>query len=185
MSRIFRYILRHDGGMAPCVKRGWLTLATCKPRIRASAKVGEWVIGCRPRPEPRGLVVWAGRVARSVEVGDYQREYSWRTDAIYRAKEGGGFERLCPEYHPTADGFRKDTSAPVLIFDRKATWYFGDEACKLPKCLMHLAASGRPDRVNGVTEEDCAALETWLRSIATPGIHGTPRDMSPKKRCRC
>ena len=96
MTRIFRYILQHDTGMAPCIDRGLLSLATCKPKIRAGARVGEWVIGFRPSPAPRGLVVWAGRVAQSLEVGDYERKYRGRSDAVYRAKVGGGYNRLQP-----------------------------------------------------------------------------------------
>ena len=34
MTRIFRYILRNDTGMAPCTDRGLVSLATCKPKIR-------------------------------------------------------------------------------------------------------------------------------------------------------
>jgi hypothetical protein len=62
MTRILRYILQHDTGMAPCVDNGLVSLATCKPKIRAGARSGEWVIGFRPSPAPRGLMVWAGRV---------------------------------------------------------------------------------------------------------------------------
>ena len=64
MTRILRYILQHDSGMAPCIDSGLVSLATCKPKIRASAKRGEWVIGFRPSPAPRGLVVWAGLLGK-------------------------------------------------------------------------------------------------------------------------
>lgn len=186
MTRILRYILQHDTGMAPCVDGGLVSLATCKPKIRAGAKPGEWVIGCRPSPAPRGLVVWAGRVAHSVEVGEYERQNRGRSDAVYRTKPGGGFKRLRPDYHPGEDEFRKDTSGPVLVFDRDATWYFGREPHMLPEHLMHLAAGGRGHRVSGLNEGDAAALRAWLESIALPGVHGAPRDASPiKSRRRC
>jgi len=169
MTRILRYILQHDTSMAPCIDRGLVSLATCKPKIRASAKPGEWVVGFRPSPAPRGIVVWAGRVAHNVAVGDYERQHRGRSDAVYRAKRGGGFKRLRPDYHPEDDEFRKDTSAPVLIFDPDATWYFGVEPHMLPGKLIHLAAGGRGHRVNGVNEGDAAELQSWLSSIAAPG----------------
>jgi hypothetical protein len=173
MSKIFRYILKSDAGMAPCIDRGLVTLAICKPQIRRGARKDDWVIGFRPLPDSRGLVVWAGRVADSKPVGAYQRRYPNRRDAIYREKENGTFERLLPKYHE--GDFHKDIAAPVLIFDRKATWYFGDKARPFPKALMHLAATGRPTRVHGVRVGDFELLAKWLQHSA-PGIHGKPLD---------
>lgn len=185
MTRILRYILQHDSGMAPCIDGGLVSLATCKPKIRASAKRGEWVIGFRPSPAPRGLVVWAGRVACSVAVGEYECQHRGRKDAVYLLKPDGQYKRLNPYYHQTPDQFRKDTTAPVLIFNKLATWYFGREPHMMPDHLMHLAAGGRGHRVNGVNEGDAAALESWLASIALPDIHGKPRDGVPAKPRRC
>jgi hypothetical protein len=181
MTRILRYILQHDTGMAPCVDNGLVSLATCKPKIRAGARSGEWVIGFRPSPAPRGLVVWAGRVAHSVGVGEYERQYRGRSDAVYRAKPGGGFKRLWPDYHPGQDEFWKDVSSPVLVFDPDATWYFGREPYMLPEHLTHLAAGGRGHRVNGVNDGDAAELQAWLASLGPPGVHGVPRDGTPKR----
>jgi hypothetical protein len=185
VTRIIRYILQHDTGMAPCVDDGLVSLATCKPQIRTGAKRGEWVIGFRPGRASRGLVVWAGRVADIVGVGEYERQHRGRSDAVYRTKPDGGFKRLRPDYHPGEDEFRKDTSAPVLVFDRDATWYFGRQAQMLPEHLMHLAAGGRGHRVSGVDQEDAAALEAWLASIAQPGVYGVPRDGCPTKPRSC
>ena len=185
MTRILRYILQVDKGMAPCVDNGLVSLATCKPKIRASAKAGEWVAGFRPRPDDRGLLVWAGRVADILDVAEYERRYRGRSDAVYRAMAGGGFKRLRPDYHPGEDEFRKDTSAPVLFFDREATWYFGREPRMLPESLMHLAAAGRGHRVSGVDDGDAAALRAWLTSLGPPGVQGRPSDGSPIMRGRC
>lgn len=190
MTRILRYILQHDSGMAPCIDNRMVSLATCKPKIRASTKPGEWVVGFRPSPAPRGLVVWAGRIAECIDVGEYERLHSCkrrggRADAIYRELPSGGFERLRPHYHPGPDELRKDTSAPVLIFDPKATWYFGCEPQMMPGNLMHLAAGGRGHRVNGTNEVDADALQSWLASVAPPGVHNSPRDGVPKKPRHC
>jgi len=175
MTRIFRYILVTDSGMAPCIDRGRVSLATCKPKIRADAQPGDWVIGFYPKPEPRGLVAWAGRVSRCVEIGDYKAEFRGRSDAIYRPKRNGEFKRLRPDYHPESDSIRKDLSAPVLVFDPAGTWYFGDRPRMLPKRLLALAAKGRGHCVNGTVDGDLEALQTWLMKNAPPGIYGSPR----------
>lgn len=179
-----RYILRHDTGIAPCVDDGLLTLATCKPTIRRTARAGDWVMGYRPSPAPRGLVVWAGRVSEVIDVGDYERRHRGRLDAIYRAKASSGFERLRPDYHSEEREFRKDTSAPVLVFDRDATWYFGAEPRMMPEHLMHLAGAGRGHRVGGVNDGDPTALQAWLETIGSPGIHEAPGNSSPLKPSR-
>jgi hypothetical protein len=62
MTRILRYILETDNGMAPCIDGGLVTLATCKPIIRRSARPGDWVLGFYPSPFERGMLAWAGRV---------------------------------------------------------------------------------------------------------------------------
>jgi hypothetical protein len=80
-----------------------------------------------PEPGPAWPYGMGGASAHSLEVGDYERQYRGRSDALYRAKPGGGFKRLWPDYHPGQDEFWKDVRSPVLVFDPDATWYFGRE----------------------------------------------------------
>ena len=175
--RIFRYILRYDSGMAPCVDNKLVTLATCKPQIRRSAKQGDWVAGFLPRPHERGWLAFAGRVAEVVPVGEYEKRFAGRRrDAIYRQNADGSFKRLLPEYHDNPKDFAKDVSAPVLLFDKRSTWYFGDRPRYLPKELVHMAAAGRAYRVNGAGEPEIARLERWLRGKEKSGQHGIPRN---------
>lgn len=49
MPRIFRYVVRYDSGVAPRPFDGYCSLAICKPKIRANAIVGDWIIGFRTR----------------------------------------------------------------------------------------------------------------------------------------
>lgn len=177
MTRIFRYILQTDTGMAPCIDSGLVSLAICKPKIRASAKIGDWVIGFYARPAPRGLVTWAGRISDQLDTGRYESTFRGRSDAVYRQQRDGTFKRLRPDYHSGADEIRKDLSAPSLIFDQNATWYFGDQPKVLPHELMHLAAGGQGHRVNARIEGDLQALQIWLTSIGSPGVHGKPRHL--------
>jgi hypothetical protein len=186
MSRIYRYKLVTDSGMAPCPDDGMVSLATCKPGIRAGAGEGDWVIGFYPQPERPGVVAWAGRVVRSIPVGDYEREFRGRPDAVYRQNPDGSFKRLRPDYHPGLAQYRRDTLSPVLIFDRAASWYFGDNPRILPTQLMHLAATARNYQVNGTNVDDADLLETWLRSEAPSGFRGNsrhPPDPSLSRKC--
>jgi len=39
------YVVNSDSGFAPHVNNGMISLATCKPMVRSSSKVGDWVVG--------------------------------------------------------------------------------------------------------------------------------------------
>jgi hypothetical protein len=45
MPRLFTYLMTHDSGFAPNPFHGTLTLATCKPGIRKTKDVGDWIAG--------------------------------------------------------------------------------------------------------------------------------------------
>lgn len=177
MSRFFRYILVTDNGTAPSIDEKLLSLATCKPAIRRSAKPGDWVAGFMPRPFERGLVVYAGRVARKFEWTDYAQIYPGRRDAVYAMDAAGGFTRLNPSYHAAPGLMEKDLSGPVLVFEKKSCWYFGCAPVALPAELGHVAPSGKGHRVNGAKPADIVAFEGWLREGWEPGAHAPPRHL--------
>lgn len=175
MTRLYRYVHVSDDGRAPCIDKRRLTLATCKPAIRRTAQIGDWVMGFYPSPAPAGTLSWAGRVARIIAHGDFEAEFSGRADAAYRRSENGAMIRLYPDYHPDPRDMAKDLSGPALVFDARGVWYFGDSPVALPPALQHLAACGQGHRVNGVGPGDPAALEDWLTALSPPGFHGRPR----------
>ena len=43
--RLFAYKMTHDTGFAPNPFWGYLTLATCKPKLRQHKRPGDWVAG--------------------------------------------------------------------------------------------------------------------------------------------
>ena len=173
---IYRYIITADTGMAPAIDDALLSLATCKPQIRKSAQPGDWVVACRGSPAPPGLVAWAARIERKVGIGPYEREYRGRSDAVYRERPDGSYERLRPDYHDSPEQQRKDLSGPALIFARQASWYFGDRPQLLSDHLQHLAPRGQGHRVNGTLAPDERALIDWLLSLGPPGLRGRPPD---------
>jgi len=44
--KLHTYVVRYDSGFAPNPFYGYCTLATCKPPIRKSAAVEDWIVGC-------------------------------------------------------------------------------------------------------------------------------------------
>ncbi|WP_166037180.1 hypothetical protein [Sphingosinicella sp. YJ22] len=187
MTRIFRYILVHDHGLAPCPANGLVTLATCKPSIRRSAAVGDWVLGFRPGSLERGLLLWGGRVGQVMDHGEYERRHRGRPDALYHERPDGGYDRLDPDYHPSEAEKARDLSGPVLIFDPLVSRHLGGRPLPLPESLMHLAAAGRGHRVNGVVDGDVERLGHWFSSEVVPrGMHqqgASTRARTTRRRC--
>jgi hypothetical protein len=177
MTRIYRYVLAYDLGMAPNPRRGLITLATCKPELRKTARIGDWVIGNFPAPKNE-VVAWAGKIARSLPIEQYAAEYPARHDALYQLGADGRLHRIPgkhPWYHRDADQQHKDQKGFVLVFEKDRSWYFGGNGRVLPPELHQLAARGQGHRVNQRQLGDLAALEAWLADQAPPGIHGEPR----------
>jgi hypothetical protein len=177
MTRIYRYVLAHDRGMAPNPRRGLITLATCKPELRKTAQAGDWVIGNFPAPNNE-VVAWVGKIERSLPIAQYALEYPARHDALYARGSGELLRRIPGKhswYHDDADQQRKDIKGSVLVFEKGQSWYFGGNGRSLPPELHHLAARGQGHRINQRQEGDLAALEAWLADQGPPGIHGEPR----------
>ena len=68
MPTLYTYVMPYDGGSAPNPYWGICTLVICKPKIRLSAQVGDWVVGTgsiRARVTDREFRDMSGRVERS------------------------------------------------------------------------------------------------------------------------
>ena len=59
MGRAFSYVVKRDYGFAPNPFYGVLTLATCKPNIRKSADVGDFIIGNADNSHDNKLIYMA------------------------------------------------------------------------------------------------------------------------------
>src|SRR5690242_837631 len=75
MPTLFSYCIPYDDGAAPNPFWGLCTLAICKPRIRKSAKIEDWVVGTgsvnSPIGDISGRVVYAMRVTQKMTMEDY------------------------------------------------------------------------------------------------------------------
>jgi hypothetical protein len=86
MANIYFYKMTTDCGAAPCVDKGKLSLAICKPSIRKRASAGDSIFGfgCQALGEK---LIYAARIAKVIEDGHYYDDgsaYVDRLDCIYR-----------------------------------------------------------------------------------------------------
>ena len=154
MSSIFIYVVDRDFGFAPNPFHGMCTLATCKPRIRRAAKIGDWVIGVGgTRLNATGRCIFAMKVTRKIDFNRYWNEVEYRDkrpvrngslkmmvgDNIYHSVEGKWIQ--LDSHHSHLDGTQndhnvvKDTSADcVLVSDH--FYYFGKSSFLIPAGVL-------------------------------------------------
>lgn len=202
MSRsLFSYVVRYDSGFAPNPFYGFCTLATCKPLIRKTANIGDWVVGTASAGAPvnrGGHLVYAMRVDETVTTEDYWNDprfedkkpnqySSWKAasgDNIYFPSAGGNWGQL-HSYHSTEDGAQRsdhtarDTGVPRILVSQNFV-YFGGEGPKLPARFleggeMNLMRARR-NYQREQDEEVISSFEDWLSSLDQSGFRGKPWD---------
>lgn len=157
---LLSYVVRYDSGFAPNPFYGYCTLATCKPPIRQSAAVGDWILGCGSAAKGvnlGGRLVYAMRVTEALSTAEYwadprfsskkpQRRGSRKQscgDNIYFPHLDGQSWGQLDSFHSRPDGtvnpdhVARDTGVQrILISDDYV--YFGADAPKIPPALRDL-----------------------------------------------
>lgn len=184
---IFRYVVRYDGGSAPRPYGGICTLAICKPMIRRTATVGDWIIGVRSKAPDR--VVYVMQVS---EVLPFDRYWS---DTRFKNRRAGASPVPDNIYLPNAHGELVQESNPIHGQDETRTdlsgrnvligkrfWYFGAESPMLPTDLIHLVPYPRGHSLHvNRRDGDVQNLELWLAGWPC-GIHGIPIEATEELR---
>jgi hypothetical protein len=114
MAKIYFYKLTHDGGGAPCVERGVLSLAICKPKIRVGAEPGDVIFGYTANSlDPSNRLLYIAKVCDKARHGEYfrLRKYSGRGDCIYKMS-GDRFEWKKTALHHGPDDLVHDLGSP-------------------------------------------------------------------------
>lgn len=184
MARGLSYIITRDYGFAPNPFHGVLTLATCKPRIRASAQVGDYLIGNSPKNSGNKLIY----MAKVDEITTFDKY--WK-DARFQCKKpvmNGSFKTLYGDnvyhrvdgewiqansHHSMADGsvnlsnLERDTGTTDRVLICNEFFYLGqamiDIHDKFPNCIHTNIGH------HAVPEEDCIALWHYLEGLFSDG----------------
>src|SRR5580658_5739122 len=137
--RLYSYVVARDYGFAPNPFFGVCTLATCKPRIRSVAQVGDWVVGSGWKRRSReNHLVYVMRVTGAMTFQEYWNDPRVQVkkpnlrgskkqafgDNIYSRNANGKNWCQANSHHSLTDGsqnqsnIRADTSANrVLVSD--------------------------------------------------------------------
>ena len=71
--KLYSYIVTVDAGFAPNPFWGYCTLACCKPAIRRTATVGDWIVGLSSKGKGH-KIIYAMKVAEVIPFKEYYRD---------------------------------------------------------------------------------------------------------------
>jgi len=198
MTNLYSYVVRYDSGFAPNPFYGYCTLATCKPKIRNSATVGDWLIGCGSKSVGRsGYLVYAMQVTETLTFEQYDTDSRFKSKKPFR---NGSRKQSCgdniyfrsaahetwkqrdsfhshPDGSTNADHVSRDTGTnKVLISDHFI--YFGGEGPKFLSLLRDKEGRSLCAHARGYSRFDDPQLitnfEQWINNFRLRGYQGAP-----------
>lgn len=186
IMKIMSYIITHDYGFAPNPYGGFLTLATCKPKIRNSAKIGDILVGIGSSTGAyKNRLIYAAQVSNVVDMNEYFENPIYqvkktsdenisrrRGDNIYY-QENGTWIQLNNPFHDEGNMSHDLNSTNVLICED--FWYFGNKAPFLPENFLGIVKKG-PGHKNINDQNLVSSFLDWL-SIHKKGIIGKPSSL--------
>jgi len=192
--KLYSYCIPYDDGAAPNPYWGVCTLVICKPMIRRTAEVGDWIVGHGSVNSPIGnissSIVYAMKVTAVMTMAEYdghcrdrlpRKIPEWK-HADFRRKvgdciydfSGKGPPRLRPSVH-TAGNRRKDLGGKNALLSEHF-YYFGDKPVPLPQGLRPILhpSEGHKSHAND------PYVETFVSWIENSGyrrnaVHGEPQ----------
>ncbi|MBO9874461.1 hypothetical protein PG878_18900 [Xanthomonas hawaiiensis] len=196
MSRLYSYVVVRDFGFAPNPFSGLCTLATCKPKIRGKASIGDWVIGVGAVSTGRqGDLIYAMKVAEALSFDEYWNDPRFEVkrpvlngslkraygDNIYHKDAGAWIQADSHHSFPSGktnfENLRRDVSADRVLIAHEF-YYFGDRKVAVPISVRRqgrhdLCRPGRGHIVN-IPESLRDSFLAWLMSSHAIGVHGQP-----------
>lgn len=194
MSKVYVYVVDRDFGFAPNPFGGALTLATCKPRIRAVASVDDWIIGVGgSRLKRRGHCIFGMRVTDSLTLTEYWTHPGFQGKKPVR---NGSFVSLVGDniyqkvddiwmqadsHHSLADGspnrvnIQNDTGTDRMLISEEF-YYFGSDSPEIPREIVAALdyKNGRNHRTFDI--ESAAPLINWVQKFPVNRVLSDPCD---------
>lgn len=192
---LYSYCVRHDDGAAPNPFWGVCTLVICKPDIRRTAQVGDWVVGTGSVNAPdgkgglrdlSGRLVYAMRVTNKLPMADYDKHCrkklrgkipDWDSkkqkkrvgDCIYDF--GGRTVKMRPGVHGP-ENMAKDLRGKFALLSTDF-YYFGCKPILLPASLRGIVKDTQGHR-NHENAEYFERFVTWIRK-QKKGVNADPQ----------
>ena len=178
--RLFSYKMTNDSGFAPNPFFGFLTIATCKPRIRNSKRKGDWIAGftskslCNDEVGQERLV-FLMQVTDKIPTSEYFAHPDFqqkipdltRSEFVYHAgdniykPEGDGYEQL-PNKNHTPEHMPHDLKGRFVLISNNF-YYFGGGAIEIPDQFRPEIPIGQS--ANGSLTHDLERAEALIKFV--------------------
>ena len=200
---LFSYVLKYDSGFAPNPFYGYCTLATCKPKIRERATMGDWVVSSGSvdkRFGQGGHLVYAMRVDEILPFDKYYLDTRFKVKrpnlrgSRKQARGDNIYHRINEEwqqsdsYHthkvgsPNSDHIKRDTSIDRVLISQCYV-YYGGSGPRLPNLASNgklLCHSGRAHKIfkSSISSDKRMIDEfvSWFESLKEHGYISPPFD---------
>jgi hypothetical protein len=193
--KIYSYKITRDFGFAPNPFPPHCTLATCKPGIRRTAKVGDWVVGVGSSAKNskfRNKLIYAMQVHEKLSYDEYWIDPRFKKkrpvmNGSKRQMYGDNiYHRPSPEspfiqedsHHSLQNGevnrlnYERDLPGKYVLI-AKDFWYFGEDAILIPQDLLPLANVGRGYKLFD-EKQFVERFKNWLDTLPESGYLGRP-----------
>lgn len=183
-SNLFIYVIARDFGFAPNPFHGICTLATCKPNIRNSANIGDWIMGVggNELAQVKDKCIFLMKVTEKISFQDYwdDAQYTLKKsirngsdvrmlgDNIYHKCENSEWIQE-DSHHSNADGsinytnLKTDTRSDRVLISRNFL-YFGSQAQEVDlNSINYKRGIGHRKMCLSDSEEARALITTMFR----------------------
>jgi hypothetical protein len=206
-GRVFSYKMTDDAGFAPNPWWGYLTLATCKPKMREKKVCGDWIAGFTSG-ELCGHAVGAERlvylmlISEKLPIADYYRAKRFERkipqpgSKDLRLRLGDNIYRPLKEYPQTDDDFvqvddychgsdqkHHDLSGKNVLLAKQFV-YFGRDAIAIPKEVRPVVPAGQSahgsqtrDNTRAFVFIEYVAKRAGLRGAVLGAPHSWPQGL--------
>lgn len=200
MTNVYLYVVDRDFGFAPNPFHGLCTLATCKPRTRKGARVGDWVVGMGGgRLKATGKCIFAMKVSQLETFDSYWSSPLYKDkkplrngsrkmivgDNIYWQEEGEwrqlNSHHSFPDGSPNPHNILNDTQTNVVLVSNYF-FYFGENAVEIPdKILTDLGYKNRQDHRKFSYQQACPLVDYLVKNFEINRLYGDPFDFEYAK----
>ncbi len=200
MAMYYSYVIPRDFGFAPNPFGKHCTLATCKPSIRKSAKIGDWIFGTSSiihQQSPR--LIYTMQVTAKMTFNEYYKnpDFQYKKpvmngslkkmygDNIYHQKNDGDWHQD-NSHHSLENGeinqhnLKRDTSTTDMVLISSHFYYFGKDAFEIPlKISTKLCKRGPGHRY--VDEKIALQILEYIQQNYNNGLIGFPSMFQEEK----
>lgn len=146
--KLYSYVMVSDSGFAPNPSDGFCTLACCKPVIRRTVNVGDWLIGTGSKGTVgNDKLIYAMQISEKMGFNSYFQDnrFKNRLDNIYLKENGNWFQKK-NKHHHKEDMEHNLSGKQVLISNH--FYYFGKDAITIPKKFWEIIKTGPGHKCN-------------------------------------